>query len=141
MTRPASADISRMMSYYLIVVPRGNRELFELLSVAFNGQNGFNVVIDRRSPDAATAPDDVPHASAPDDDGERRAGRVLLGPDEIIVAERAERADRPVIAREPRAYRRIPVRRRRAGRSMARAGSAPSRLEALAAPAAGATAY
>jgi hypothetical protein len=128
-----------MMTNYLIVVPRGNRELFELLSIAFDGQNGFSVVIDRRGPDAATVADDGAHASAPDDDGERRAGRVLLGPDEIIVAERAERADRQVIAGEPRAYRRIPVRRRRAGRSMARAGSASSRPEALAAPAGGGT--
>ena len=126
-----------MMTNYLIVVPRGNRELFELLSVAFSGQNGFNVVIDRRGPDA---PDDVPHASAPDADGERRGGRVLLGPDEIVVAERAERADRPVIVGEPRAYRRIPVRRRRAGRSTARTGSVSPRPDPLDAPS-GATAY
>ena len=36
------------MANYLIVVPRGNAELFELLSVAFRGDTGFNVVIDRR---------------------------------------------------------------------------------------------
>jgi hypothetical protein len=115
------------MTNYLIVVPRGNRELFELLSVAFSGHTGFNVVIDRRGPDGPSSPDDVPHASAPDGDGDRRGGRVLLGPDEIVVA---ERADRPVIGGEPRAYRRIPVRRRRAGRST-------PRREPLRTPAAG----
>ena len=129
-----------MMTNYLIVVPRGNRELFELLSVAFSGQNGFNVVIDRRGPDAPASPGDVPHASAPDADGERRGGRVLLGPDEIVVAERAERADRLVIVGEPRAYRRFPVRRRRAGRSTARTGSVSPRPDPLDAPS-GATAY
>ncbi len=126
-----------MMTNYLIVVPRGNRELFELLSVAFSGQNGFNVVIDRRGPDAPASPGDLPHASAANADGERRGGRVLLGPDEIVVAERAERADRPVIGGEPRAYRRIPVRRRRAGRSTARTGGASSRPEPLDAPGGG----
>jgi hypothetical protein len=145
MTRPASADMSRMMTNYLIVVPRGNRELFELLSVAFSGQNGFNVVIDRRGPDAPASRDDVPDAPAPDGDGERRGGGVLLGPDEIVIAERAERAeradraertDRPVTGGEPRAYRRIPVRRRRAGRST-RPGSPSPRPEPLAAPSGG----
>jgi len=129
-----------MMTNYLIVVPRGNRELFELLSVAFSGQNGFNVVIDRRGPDAPASRDDVPDAPAPDGDGERRGGGVLLGPDEIVIAERAERterADRPVTGGEPRAYRRIPVRRRRAGRPTARPVSASLGPESLAAPAGG----
>jgi hypothetical protein len=128
-----------MMTNYLIVVPRGNRELFELLSVAFSGQNGFNVVIDRRGPDAQASRDALPDAPAPDGDGERRGGGVLLGPDEIVIAERAERAeraDRPVTGGEPRAYRRIPVRRRRAGRST-RPGSPSPRPEPLAAPSGG----
>ena len=129
-----------MMTNYLIVVPRGNRELFELLSVAFSGQNGFNVVIDRRGPDAPASTGAVPHASAPDADSERRGGRVLLGPDEIVVAERVERADRPGSGGEPRAYRRFPVRRRRAGRSTARTGSVSPRPDPLDAPS-GATAY
>lgn len=127
-----------MMTNYLIVVPRGNRELFELLSAAFSGQSGFNVVIDRRGTESPASTGDGPHASAPDADGERRGGRVLLGPDEIVVAERADRADRPVIGGEPRAYRRIPVRRRRAGRSTPRTASASSRP--LDAPAGRATA-
>ena len=139
MTRPASADMSRRMTNYLIVVPRGNTELFELLSVAFRGHTGFNVVIDRRGSDAAA----VSSASTPglvsrgEDAADRRGGRDLLGPDEIVVAERADRADRPVTGGEPRAYPRIPVRRRRAGRSTARTGSVPPRPERHDAPAGG----
>jgi hypothetical protein len=108
------------MTNYLIVVPRGNTELFDLLSVAFRGHTGFNVVIDRRGAEA----NDTPLAAASDADVERRGGRVRLGPDEIVVAERAERADRPVAGGEPRSYQHIPVRRRRAGRSPARTAGA-----------------
>ncbi len=36
------------MTNYWIVVPRGNTELFDLLSVAFRGHTGFYVVVDRR---------------------------------------------------------------------------------------------
>ena len=133
------------MTNYLIVVPRGNTELFELLSVAFRGHTGFNVVIDRRGSDAPASPDghpilvedNVPHATSPDVDAERRGGRVLLGPDEIVVVERAEPADRPVPGGVPRAYPRIPVRRRRAGRTPAPTGSAPSRPARLDASARG----
>jgi hypothetical protein len=64
-----------MASYY-IVVPRGNRELFSLLSVAFRGQSGFSVIVDRRT------------SESPELRGERRGGDVPLGPDEFIVAER-----------------------------------------------------
>ncbi len=98
------------MTNYLIVVPRGNTELFELLSVAFRGHTGFNVVIDRRGSDAPAVSSMSPAGllsqgddSAPDD-AERRGGRVLLGPDEIVVAERADRADRPVTGGETRSY-------------------------------------
>lgn len=95
------------MANYLIVVPRGNTELLDLLSVAFRGHTGFNVVIDRRG-----APGAVPSPSI--DDAER--GRVPLGPDDIVVAERADRADWPVSGEPSRSFQRIPVRRRRARR-------------------------
>ena len=137
------------MTNYLIVVPRGNTELFELLSVAFRGHTGFNVVIDRRGSDApavsgahpaglfSQGDTDAPYAPSPGVDDERRGGRVLLGPDEIVVAERAEWADRPVTGGEPRSYPRIPVRRRRARRSTARTGSVSPRPERHDAPAGG----
>jgi hypothetical protein len=67
------------MASYWIVVPRGNSELFDLLSIAFRGRSGFTVIVDRRSGD------DVPHG------GERRGHRAEIGPDEIIVAEQAMR--------------------------------------------------
>jgi len=127
------------MTNYLIVVPRGNTELFELLSVAFRGNTAFNVVIDRRGSDApavsSASTAQATHATSPDAGAERRDGGVLLGPDEIVVVERAERADRPVTGGEPRAYPRIPVRRRRAGRSTARTGSVSPRPERHEAPA------
>lgn len=82
-------DIDSMASYW-IVVPRGNPELLELLSVAFEGRAGFSVVVDRRT------------------------ARTPLSHDEFIVAEQAERPA------EERAHRhighRVPVRRRRARR-------------------------
>lgn len=68
------------MASYWIVVPRGNGELFELLSAAFRGRTGFRVIEDRRTADA------VPPG------GDRRANPAPLGPDEIVVAERAETA-------------------------------------------------
>ena len=67
------------MATYWIVVPRGNSELFDLLSIAFRGRSGFTVIVDRRSGD--DAPDGV----------ERRGHRAEIGPDEIIVAEQAAR--------------------------------------------------
>jgi hypothetical protein len=96
------------MANYLIVVPRGNAELFELLTVAFRGDTGFNVVIDRRN------------LASPVPDAERRTSRVTPGPDEVVIAERAERAERPERAERTRtgdespwSYRHVPVRRRR----------------------------
>ncbi len=77
------------MANYLIVVPRGNTELFDLLSTAFSGDDGFQVVLDRRGHDGVPAcarPRSMPH--------ERRSPDVVPGPDEIVVAESAERADR-----------------------------------------------
>jgi hypothetical protein len=89
------------MANYLIVVPRGNTELFDLLSVAFRGLTGFHVVVDRRASASLAGP-------------ERRSSRITPGPDEIVVAERSERADRPGAGeRAPRIHQRVPVRRRR----------------------------
>jgi hypothetical protein len=96
------------MANYLIVVPRGNTELFDLLSAAFRGHTGFNVVIDRRGSESLVA------------DAERRTSRVTPGPDEIVIAERSDRADRPLAGGESRSYPHVPVRRRRV-----RSGSAP----------------
>ena len=67
------------MASYWIVVPRGNSELFDLLSIAFRGRSGFTVIVDRRSGD------DAPHGA------ERRGHRADIGPDEIVVAEQAVR--------------------------------------------------
>ncbi|MET0165582.1 MAG: hypothetical protein ABW318_11350 [Vicinamibacterales bacterium] len=96
------------MANYLIVVPRGNTELFDLLSAAFRGHTGFNVVIDRRGSESLLA------------DAERRTSRVAPGPDEIVIAERSDRADRPLAGGEsPRSYPHVPVRRRRTRSSSA----------------------
>ena len=84
------------MANYLIVVPRGNAELFDLLSVAFRGHTGFNVVVDRRGPRGARTVKWACPELAPNVPAERRGGRVALGRDEIVVAERADRTDRPV---------------------------------------------
>ena len=90
------------MANYLIVVPRGNPELFDLLSVAFRGNTGFNVVFDRRGSESILG------------ESERRTTRVTPGPDEIVVAERSERADRPLTGSDATwSYQRVPVRRRR----------------------------
>jgi hypothetical protein len=66
------------MASYWIVVPRGNTELYDLLSVAFRGRSDFSVIVDRR--DAAQQPPE----------GERRAEGPEPGPDEFVVAERAD---------------------------------------------------
>jgi hypothetical protein len=104
------------MASYWIVVPRGNPELFELLSVAFEGRAGFAVIIDRRQPGDVSI-------------DERRAVRVPLSQDEFIVAEQAERAS------DERAHRhtghRLPVRRRRARRPIARSSTPHDRLFTL----------
>ena len=106
------------MANYLIVVPRGNSELFDLLSVAFRGHTGFNVVVDRRQPGSGAVED------PPTGDVEGAASRMPLGADEIVVAERAERADRLATGNEmPPLYRHVPVRRRRPRRSVSQAGS------------------
>ena len=103
------------MANYLIVVPRGNTELFELLSVAFRGHTGFNVVVDRRGTESSPA------------EMERRGGRVAPGPDEIVVAERSDRADRPAMGSETtRSFHRVPVRRRRARSRLSAGGNVRS---------------
>ena len=94
------------MTNYWIVVARGNTELFELLSVAFRGHAGLQVVVDRRGSGSGGS------------DTERRVGRLPLGPDEIIVAEQKERADHLAMGGETtRSFRRVPVRRRRVRRA------------------------
>jgi hypothetical protein len=77
------------MANYLIVVPRGNTELFDLLSMAFNGDDSFQLVLDRRDQDGEPAPEHAHRLNA----HERRSPDVVPGPDEIVVAESAERAD------------------------------------------------
>lgn len=106
------------MPNYLIVVPRGNTELLDLLSVAFRGHTGFNVVIDRRGTGSGPAviPSTGDASTLSSVEADRRGGRLWLGPDEIVVAERAERTDRPAPGEPSRAFQHIPVRRRRARR-------------------------
>jgi hypothetical protein len=112
------------MANYLIVVPRGNAELFDLLSVAFRGHTGFNVVVDRRQPGSG-AVEDPPTGDAP-----AAASRMPLGPDEIVVAERAERADRLATGNEiSPLYRHVPVRRRRPRPRRSASQAASGRLE------------
>src|SRR5262245_22211968 len=102
------------MASYWIVVPQGNAELFDLLSMAFKGRTGFSVIMDRRTSGA----------SAPGAD--RRSRSDSLGPDEIVVAERADksenRATRARAAGHRRGTRRLP---REAESSMRRAHTAP----------------
>lgn len=96
------------MATYWIVVPRGNQELFDLLSLAFHGHSGFSVIVDRRSPESQPQ------------DNERRAGRGALAPDEIIIAEQTQQSERQ--GREASGSRmpvRVPARRRTARRSSA----------------------
>ena len=67
------------MPSYLIVVRRGNRDLFDTLAVAFRGKTGFTVVVDRRvSPERRRRM------------RERREAQAAWGADEFIVAERLE---------------------------------------------------
>jgi hypothetical protein len=90
------------MASYWIVVPRGNTELFELLSVAFRGRTGFNVIVDRRS------------AAAPTAEGDRRTTGLHPGPDEIVIAEQTGQMDRselPMAGVRQQARRRIYRRR------------------------------
>jgi hypothetical protein len=115
------------MTNYWIVVPRGNTELFDLLSVAFRGHTGFHVVVDRRGSESG----------APET--ERRAGRLPLGPDEIVVAEQKERADRQAMGGETTPfYRHVPVRRRRVRPSASRASSSRTNPTSVAVAVAGA---
>jgi hypothetical protein len=87
------------MASYWIVVPRGNAELFDLLSIAFRGRPGFAVIVDRRAMDCS---------AGRGDGAERRSVRAELGPDEIVVAEQAARTDH-TSAMSQRPHRRIPV--------------------------------
>jgi hypothetical protein len=68
------------MASYWIVVRRDNTELLEILSVAFRGRTGFDVVADRR-----TGPPRKRRGPA-----ERRGPQLEWGADEFIVAERVE---------------------------------------------------
>ena len=129
------------MANYLIVVPRGNTELLDLVSVAFRGRTGFNVVIDRRGTDLdeVLSPSKDEASSPSKVAAERSGARMPLGPDDIVVAERAERTDRPVSGSEPsRSLQRIPVRRRRAGRPARGTGDSPQHAQGPGGPGAGA---
>jgi hypothetical protein len=105
------------MSNYWIVVPRGNRDLLALVSVAFRGHTGFSVVIDRRGAGSSLA----------EPDG--GSGRLPLGPDEIVVAERFDGTDQARAASNRddalRSFSQVPVRRRarRPAASSERAGA------------------
>jgi hypothetical protein len=77
------------MASYWIIVPSGNADLYDLLSIAFRGRAGFSVIMDRRAPEIARTVSD------------RRAPRVDVGPDEIIVAERLERMAGDRSSRQP----------------------------------------
>jgi hypothetical protein len=90
------------MASYWIVVPRGNEELFDLLSMAFQGRSDFTVIVDRRAADST---------ASRVEGAERRGQRAELGPDEIIVAEQAVRADRASSSQRP--HRAVPVIRSR----------------------------
>ena len=82
--------MTRRMANYLIVVPRGNTELFDLLSTAFSGDDGFQVVLDRRDRDGVPAWEHDHQVNV----HERRSPDVVPGPDEIVVAESTDRAER-----------------------------------------------
>jgi hypothetical protein len=112
------------MASYWIVVPRDNPELFELLSVAFRGRAGFNVIVDRRGP-TSTSPD-----------GERRASNAQLSHDEFIIAERADRtAEEADQAGSDTKHRhtgpQVPVRRRRPRRSGYRIENGPGHARTI----------
>jgi hypothetical protein len=68
------------MASYWIVVRRENKDLFEVLSVAFRGRTGFDVVVDRRVTRLRMRPERP----------ERRGPQLSWGSDEFIVAERVE---------------------------------------------------
>lgn len=107
------------MASYWIIVPRGNEELLDLLSVAFRGRSDFRVIEDRRSGHVGPA------------DEERRSNAAPLGPDEIVIAERADTA-KPPEGRTPRRVTR-PPRYRRSGAGEIRSGEplAPVRAQRL----------
>jgi hypothetical protein len=91
------------MACYWIVVPRGNGELFDLLSMAFEGRPDFSVIVERRDADGEVT-------------GRERRGRGPdVGPDEILVAERAQQADptdrHTRVPQPTRGPQRVPVRR------------------------------
>jgi hypothetical protein len=111
--------VTHRMASYWIVVPRGNAELFDLLSAAFRGRSGFSVIKDRRSGDGRPP------------DAERRSAGIELGPDEIIVAERADRAVRD---REDRSIGRRPGPPRVLRRSVHRPGKGGERQAAARKP-------
>ena len=69
-----------LVASYWIVVRRENRELLDILSVAFRGRTGFDVVADRR----------LTHSPRRRGIGERRGPQALWGADEFIVAERID---------------------------------------------------
>ena len=101
------------MASYWIVVPRGNTELFDLLSIAFEGRAEFTVIVDRRADDGTVSGTDA---------AERRGQRADLGPDDIIVAEQSARAER-CSSPAQRPQRTVPViRSRPRGRVRRRAG-------------------
>jgi hypothetical protein len=68
------------MASYWIVVRRENTELLDVLSVAFRGRTGFDVVADRR----------LIREKRRRGMSERRGPPVPWGADEFIVAERIE---------------------------------------------------
>ena len=80
MPAPGWAEKLGRMASYWIVVRRENTELLDILSVAFRGRTGFDVVADRR-----VGPLRRRRAGS-----ERRGPQMTWGADEFIVAERVE---------------------------------------------------
>jgi hypothetical protein len=68
------------MASYWIVVRRENKELLDVLSVAFRGRTGFDVVADRR----------LTRTRLGTGRADRRGPQMTWGSDEFIVAERVE---------------------------------------------------
>jgi len=110
------------MASYWIVVPRGNAELFDLLSIAFEGRSGFTVIVDRRADDSA---------ALRVEGAERRGQRAELGFDEIIIAEQAIRTERPSASGQ-RPHRTVPAIRTRPRGRVRRHSSGPARGAAAA---------
>lgn len=79
MPEPGGTEKSRLMASYWIVVRRENSELLDILSVAFRGRTGFDVVADRRQAESRRRRG-----------AERRGPQMTFGSDEFIVAERVE---------------------------------------------------